>query len=109
MKEYTSEEKYKRYEQAVYRTKSGLADFDKDIYVPMFGYKDVMDYYKQASLDRLLDKIAVPTLTLDGRDDMICDQSVIPTSLISAEGSNIIAASTKCGAHACHMSGWLMP
>ena len=73
LKEYTSEERYKRYEGAVYRTKSGLADFDKDIYVPMFGYKDVMDYYKQASLDRLLDKIAVPTLTLDGRDDMICD------------------------------------
>lgn len=52
-----------------YRKIDGLLSFD-DIYTaPAHGFKDALDYYAQASSYAYLDKITIPTLILNAKND----------------------------------------
>ena len=45
-----SEEDFKWVSNAIETNKTGLDHIDKHIYVKMFGYKDVQDYYEKVTL-----------------------------------------------------------
>ena len=46
-----SDKDYKEICHAIDTNKTGLDHIDKHIYVKMFGFKDVLDYYNEVSLD----------------------------------------------------------
>jgi len=57
-----------------------LRDFDDAYTAPMHGYRDVTDYWTQASSLPHLRGIAVPTLVLNARDDPFVPQASLPGS-----------------------------
>ena len=67
-----SEKDFKEINYAIETNKTGLDHIDKHIYVKMFGYKDVLDYYYYVSLDNYAKNFAVPTFALGSRDDPLC-------------------------------------
>ena len=89
---------------------SGVEYLDRHVYVPMFGYKDVNEYYHEVSIDRFTSNIAVPTFALGSVDDPICGgYELVPMNDIQKENSQLFLATTSCGSHACHMTGALKP
>ncbi|WP_095497574.1 hydrolase [Paraferrimonas haliotis] len=54
--------------------------FDDQVTAPLHGFKDVHDYYQQASGLPYLKSIEIPTLVLHAQDDPFMNQDVIPTS-----------------------------
>jgi len=57
-----------------------LRDFDDYYTAPMHGYRDVLDYWTQASSLPLLRHVAVPTLILNARDDPFVPAPCLPGS-----------------------------
>jgi len=57
-----------------------LRDFDDYYTAPMHGYRDVLDYWAQASSLPVLRAIAVPTLVLNARDDPFVPAPCLPGS-----------------------------
>jgi len=57
-----------------------LRDFDDNYTAPMHGYRDVHDYWTQASSLPLLRHVAVPTLILNARDDPFVPAPSLPGS-----------------------------
>ena len=51
------------------QNKTGLNYIDEHVFVKMFGYKDVKDYYNQVSIDNLTKDITVPVFSLGAIDD----------------------------------------
>ena len=49
--------------------KTGLDYIDEHVYVKMFGYKDVDDYYKHVSVDNFSKNITVPLFGFGAIDD----------------------------------------
>lgn len=47
-----------------------VREFDERFIVPMFGYKDVNEYYTDAGLYYKVNKVVVPTLCLNAADDI---------------------------------------
>ena len=64
-----SEEDAKHYEWAFESNRTGLDHIDEHVYTRMFGYKDVMDYYRSVSLDNFTKNIRVPTFAFGAADD----------------------------------------
>ena len=46
-----------------------IRDFDDALTAPAFGFTDASDYYDRASASRVLDRISMPTLILQAKDD----------------------------------------
>ncbi len=46
-----------------------IIDFDHHVTAPAFGFRDAWDYYEQSSARRYLDRVRVPTLLIQARDD----------------------------------------
>jgi len=57
-----------------------LRDFDDYYTAPMHGYRDVLDYWTQASSLPVLRGIVVPTLVLNARDDPFVPAPCLPGS-----------------------------
>lgn len=57
------------YEEHCVRAARTLRDFDDAVTAPLYGFRDVRDYYEQASAGPRLARIRVPTLVLNARDD----------------------------------------
>ena len=72
--------------------------FDTAIVVPLHGYKDVNEYYDDASTARLLNNITIPTLLLVAEDDPICAaEGLCEETLKCAHAVTVVA--TKEGGH----------
>ena len=69
LREHLSEEDTRYYENVFDTNKTGLDHIDQHVYVKMFGYKDVNDYYHSVTMDRFCHNIAVPTLSVGAIDD----------------------------------------
>ena len=82
---------------------------DKEIYVPMFGYKDVYDYYDKVSVAEKCHKIEVPVFAVEAADDPICGHQFSPVKKVTNAGSKIMIGVTRRGAHVCHIEGYLLP
>ena len=67
-----SEEDYEWISNALNTNKTGLDHIDREIYVRMFGYKDVYDYYDKVSLCNVVSTIKVPTFGFGAIDDQLC-------------------------------------
>ena len=78
-------------------TKS-IYDFDDRVTAPAFGFRDADDYYEHASSARFLDRIRVPTLMLQAKDDPFIPFEVFEEAGIEA-CSHIRLVATECGGH----------
>ena len=105
LKKYLSEEDFKYYSNIFETNQTGLDTIDQKVYPRMFGYKDVHDYYHKVSMDRYCQNIAVPAFFFGAIDDQLICHQLIPFDKIQAPSSNMFLASSKCGAHANHLSG----
>jgi uncharacterized protein len=56
-----------------------ITEFDDAFIAPLYGFDDCWDYYRQTSCIHYLDRIVVPTLIINARDDPFFDDSVWPT------------------------------
>jgi predicted alpha/beta-fold hydrolase len=61
--------------------------------VPLFGYKDLESYYKENSCVHVLDKVKVPALFINSKDDPIIDVKWLPVEQIK-ENNNMIMVLT---------------
>eukprot|EP00045_Choanoeca_perplexa_P006863 m.59753 g.59753 ORF g.59753 m.59753 type:complete len:113 (-) comp13823_c0_seq5:167-505(-) len=59
-------------------TASTVREFDSLAIVPQFGFKDVDDYYSQASPLQYAHRITVPTLAINAVDDPVCAHDGCP-------------------------------
>ena len=82
---------------------------DKHVYVKMFGYKSVADYYSNVDIDKNIKGIQIPTFAFESIDDPFANQQLCPINEIIAQGSHVFVASSVCGGHASHITGGLMP
>ncbi|CAF2455718.1 unnamed protein product [Rotaria sp. Silwood2] len=87
-----------------YQSKT-IRDFDKHVIVPIYGFRDVEHYYTEASPNKWLKYIRIPTLVLSAIDDPICPVDGLPNDDI-LQNSYIIAIKTLQGGHVSYLQGW---
>ena len=87
-----------------YQSKT-LREFDRHIVVPQYGFRDVEHYYTEASSNKWLKSIAIPTLVLSAMDDPICPIVGLPTEDALANAF-IITLKTLEGGHVSYLQGW---
>ena len=67
---HTSKEQMEIYNDAVYNKFQGITTIHQHMVVPMYGYKDMWDYYRQVRIAGKLHKIKrCPTMYLQSWDD----------------------------------------
>ena len=75
-----------------------IYDFDDRVTAPAFGFRDADDYYEQSSSARFLDRIRVPTLLLQAKDDPF-----IPFDIFESAGietcPRVRLVATRYGGH----------
>lgn len=80
-------EKSARYPQditpAMLSSIRSLFDFDNVITGPLHGFKDAEDYYQQSSSLYFLDKIKVPTLIINAKNDPFLSPACFPKELVA--------------------------
>ncbi len=79
-------------------------EFDEAVIVPIHGFEDAEDYYRQSSSDQFLGSIKVPTLLVHSLDDPFLPEDAVP--LGAGEASSYIkTAFTANGGHVGFVSG----
>ncbi|XP_066990185.1 protein ABHD1-like [Macrobrachium rosenbergii] len=81
-----------------------IRDFDNNFTALNFGFRDVDDYYRAASLDDRLHKIRVPLLCLNAEDDFFQPLRGIPVSKAKCS-SHVALVVTSRGGHVGFMEG----
>ncbi len=66
---YCSPEEAVRLRKSFENNWKGISVLDSDLYVPMFGYDSIDDYYSHGTVAGHLHKIKVPTFCLSANDD----------------------------------------
>ncbi|XP_049814257.1 phospholipase ABHD3 [Schistocerca nitens] len=84
-----------------------IREFDANFTVKQFGFKDVFDYYSQATLHNKLHKIAVPLLCLNAADDPFQPLDAIPVEAAN-NSKNVAMVITARGGHIGFLEG-IMP
>jgi predicted alpha/beta-fold hydrolase len=87
-----------------YQSKT-VRDYDIHVVVPLYGYRDVEHYYTEASSNKWIKYIRIPTLILSAIDDPICPVDGLPTEDVLMN-SYIIAIKTLEGGHVSYLQGW---
>jgi predicted alpha/beta-fold hydrolase len=77
--------------------------FDDQITAPLHGFKDVHDYYQQASSRQYIPKIRIPTLILHATDDPFMYPQTAPTA--DELPDNVWLELTSHGGHVGFVSG----
>ena len=67
------------YDAAVVRRARTLREFDNVVTAPVHGFRDTDDYWTRSSAKPLLDRIRVPTLLINARDDPFLPERALPT------------------------------
>jgi predicted alpha/beta-fold hydrolase len=73
-------------------------DIDAHIYARDFGFNDVNDFYALVWSHKNTDKIEIPMLSLNSRDDPICPTYSIPRDEL-VKNENLIHMETNGGGH----------
>lgn len=63
---------------------TSIVDFDNRFTAPLSGFRDVWDYYEQASAWPVLARVAVPTLILTAKDDPVVPFSMFERACFSS-------------------------
>lgn len=79
-------------------------EFDTKFTIKLYGYESPEKYYDEASVVHVLEKIKVPVLSLNSKDDPIVYAKCIPYEKLK-ERPNIILAVTELGGHISWYSG----
>ncbi len=80
-------------------------EYDNRVVAPLYGFRDVHDYYEQCSSRRYLSAITVPTLLLQSLDDPFLTSDIIPEPReLPAQVDLEISAH---GGHVGFVTGWL--
>lgn len=82
-----------------------IRDFDRHVIVPQYGFRDVNHYYVEASSQRWLKHIRIPTLILSAMDDPICPIGGLPSDDV-LQNPCLIAVETLEGGHVSYLQGW---
>jgi predicted alpha/beta-fold hydrolase len=83
------------------RRAATLREYDRQVIVPMHGFRDVRHYYESASAGPFLPRVRLPTLILHAEDDPIVPAETVAPSLLGL-GRSITVVSTERGGHV----GW---
>jgi len=87
-----------RFERSLTAQVRTIRDYDETVVAPFFGYRDVHDYYRNASSGAVIDRIAVPTLVLHAEDDPLV--SVAPVARLQGrEHPTVRVVVTEKGGH----------
>lgn len=81
-----------------------IREFDSHFTAKQFGYKNVDEYYRDATLDEKLHLIEVPTLCLNAADDPFQPLEAIPLKEIS-KTKNVAVVVTSRGGHIGFLEG----
>ncbi|XP_029679738.1 phospholipase ABHD3 isoform X2 [Formica exsecta] len=82
-----------------------IREFDSHFTAKQFGYKNVDEYYRDATLDEKLHLIEVPTLCLNAADDPFQPLKAIPLKEIS-KTKNVAVVVTSRGGHIGFLEGF---
>ena len=83
-------------------------EFDKNLMVKLYDFKNVEQYYRKANSNHVMSEISVPALAISSRDDPIVTSSCIPYR--EFESNTFLAmAVTTVGGHIGWFSGFLTP
>ncbi|XP_055603129.1 phospholipase ABHD3 [Uranotaenia lowii] len=82
-----------------------IKEFDSQFTSKHFGYKDVDDYYAEATLHNKLHKIKVPLLCLSAADDPFQPLDAIPIKA-AEKSSHVAIVITTRGGHIGFLEGW---
>jgi predicted alpha/beta-fold hydrolase len=88
----------------VYQSRT-VRDYDRNVIIPIYGFRDVEDYYTEASSNKWLKYIRIPTLILSAMDDPICPIDGLPNEDVF-NNSCIITIKTLEGGHVSYLQGW---
>uniref|UniRef100_A0A1B6EDK0 AB hydrolase-1 domain-containing protein n=1 Tax=Clastoptera arizonana TaxID=38151 RepID=A0A1B6EDK0_9HEMI len=83
-----------------------VREFDASFTTKQFGYKDVDDYYRHATLHEKIDKIKIPVLCLSAADDPFQPLDGIPINSAN-ESTTVAIIITARGGHIGFMEGVL--
>lgn len=67
-----------RFDAARIRASRTLRHFDDAVTAPMFGFEDADDYWRRSSAKPLLDRVRVPVLLINARNDPFQPADVLP-------------------------------
>lgn len=81
-----------------------LRAFDDAVTAPLHGFADAAEYYRRSSSARFLDRIRVPALLLQSRDDPFLPRSALPEREIAAN-PHLVPAITERGGHVGFVEG----
>jgi predicted alpha/beta-fold hydrolase len=88
----------------VYQSRT-VRDYDRNVIVPIHGFRDVEHYYNEASSNKWVKFIRIPTLILSAMDDPICPIDGLPNEDV-LNNPCIITIKTLEGGHVSYLQGW---
>ena len=76
--------------------------------LPMYGYKDLKEYYSEMSCVECMRDVSVPLLCLGNLDDLVVcpDELVTHPEKVALENANVISVVTQRGGHIGWVQGW---
>ena len=80
-----------------------MKSYDEEFSSKLYGYKSADDYYRSISAIRVFDKINIPLLCINSKDDGLITYRAIPYDDIRLN-KNIFLLVTDKGAHMCFFS-----
>jgi predicted alpha/beta-fold hydrolase len=81
-----------------------IREFDETFTVPLSGYRDVFEYYREASAASGLGQIRVPTLAIHSRDDPLLPWRPL-ASPAAEQNPHLMLALSERGGHAAFVEG----
>ncbi len=75
-----------------------IREFDEHFTVPLCGFSDAFDYYRQSSAAPLLQDISIPTLVIHSRDDPFLSSEPF-TRLVAQSNPWLLVCLTRWGGH----------
>lgn len=81
-----------------------ISEFDEKFTYKILGFKNLEEYYLDSNLDRFLEKIKVPFLSIFTLDDPVIPYDAIPLQLMQ-KNKNLITMISKKGGHLGFFSG----
>jgi predicted alpha/beta-fold hydrolase len=78
-----------------------ITEFDEAFIAPVYGFSSAFDYYEKTSSTYFLERITVPTMILNAKDDPFLDEAHWPTEKTRDEGGKapIKMVRTEHGGH----------
>ncbi|GAB5369714.1 hypothetical protein AAMO2058_001429200 [Amorphochlora amoebiformis] len=83
-----------------------VREFDSHAVVPTNGYRDVDEYYRDASAVKVAHSMMTPTLAFVAEDDPVCCATGAPMNS-AALGPGLIIVKTSYGGHVAFGKGWV--